>query len=406
MSISTSARLLPLALLLAAGQAAAQQPPPPSADPVDNAPVHIGPFGLSPGLVVRDIGRDANVFNDATDPKSDFTMTVSPTLGVVVHPGPLLVSYSTTTDYVYYRTYKSERGTNLGSALRLDFDFGPLKPFLSAAAGNTRGRLNREIDVRARHHDQSYGGGVRLQLLDALFATVGARQSKTDYDADAVFRGQALDRTLNATVEAIDAGVGVALTPLTTVQVVVTRERNRFELSPDRDSETLRVMPTVTFSPLAMLNGSAAFGYRRFTTHSPLVPGFAGFVSTVTLGSTVRERHRLETTFSRDLSYSYEEDTAEYLETGVQATWTWQIGGPIDTRLSAGRSRLHYRGPSLTASNDDDTATNYQFSLGYRVKERLRVGLNGDWEQRDSERAADRAFRNRRIYANVTWGKQ
>ena len=35
------------------------------------------------------------------------------------------------------------------------------------------------------------------------------------------------------------------------------------KFAPGRDSDTLRIMPTVTFSPLAMLNGTASLGYRR-----------------------------------------------------------------------------------------------------------------------------------------------
>jgi len=221
MRLPSIARLSSLLLLLAPATAAAQQSQPPP-DPLDAATVRVGPFGLTPTIAIRDIGRDTNVFNDATDPKSDFTATISPKLGVLVHPGPVLFTYTTTTDYVYYQTYASERGTNVGSSLRADFDFGAFKPFLSAAAANTRERLNREIDARARHRDQAYAGGVRVQLTDAVFATVGARQSKTNFDPDAEFRGQRLETTLDQTLEALDAGGGVALTPLTTVQLVTT----------------------------------------------------------------------------------------------------------------------------------------------------------------------------------------
>lgn len=404
MSISVTRRLLPIVLLVAAGPVAAQQPPP--RDPLDDATIRFGAIGLTPTVVVRDIGRDTNVFNEPANPKSDFTATFSPRLDVLAHPGPVLLTYTTTTDYVYYQTYASERGTNLGTSLRADFDFGVFKPFVVAGFSNTRDRLNREIDARARHRDESYGAGLRVQLFERMFASIAGRQLQTTYDPGAEFRGQTLETTLNQTLDGVDAGVGVELTPLTTLQLIVTKERNRFEFTPIRDSETLRIMPTVTFSPLAILSGSAAFGYRRFTAHSPLVPDFSGFVSTVTLGTTIRERNHVDATFARDLSYSYEEDASQYIETGVRVSWTWQIAGPFDSRLSAGRSRLHYRSPALTAQNDDDTATTYGASLGYRLKERLRVGLNADWGERDSERSIDRTYQNRRVYANLTWGKR
>lgn len=404
MNISATVRLLPLLLAVAAAPAAAQQPPP--HDPLDDATLRLGPIGISPTLALRDIGRDTNVFNEPANPKSDFTATVSPRLDVLVHPGPVLLTYTTTTDYVYYRTYTSERGNNLGTSLRADFDFDRVKPFVVASFSNTRERLNREIDARARHRDASYAAGARVQLFEGTFATIGGRQLKTTFDPGAEFRGQKLETTLNQTLDGIDGSLGVDLTPLTTLQVIVTKERNRFEFLQARDSDSLRIMPTVTFSPLAVLNGSAAFGYRRFTAHSPQVPDFSGFVSTVTIGATIRERNRVETTFARDLNYSYEEEASQYIETGIRATWTWQIAGPFDTRLSAGRSRLHYRSPALTAATDDDTATTYATSLGYRIREWLRVALNADWWERDSERSTDRTYQNRRVYASLTWGKQ
>ena len=393
-----------LPALLAAASAAAQDAPP--RDPVDDASMRIGPFGLTPVISLRDIGRDNNVFNENTNPKSDFTATISPKLDVLVHPGPLLLTVTTTSDYVYYQTYTSERAVNIGSNVRADFTFGPVRPYLSAGGGNSKDRVNREIDTRARHRDRAYTGGVRLQIIEGLFVTAGARRTTTTFDEDAAFRGESLAAALNKEMNAIEGSVGVALTPLTSVSVAVSRERERFDLSSDRDSNTLRIMPTVTFSPLAVLNGSAALGYRRFTPADPLVPGYRGFVANLSLAATIHERHRIETVFGRDVQYSYEEDDVYYVETGVQGTWTWEVAGPIDLRLSGSRARLHYPSPSLDSSTDEDFATTYGAGVAWRFRPTLRAGINADWRSRDSERGADREFDNRRIYASVTWGKQ
>lgn len=396
-------RLVPLVFALSLRVAAAQQATPP--DPVESATVRLGPIGFNPALLIRDVGRETNVFNEATDPKSDFTATISPRLEIVMHPGPMRFSYTTTSDYVYYQTYKSEGGTNVGSAVRAEFDLGPFTPFASAGFANTRDRLNREIDARARHHDESYAAGTHVQLFDKFFVNAGARRSSTAFDSGADFRGQELQTTLNRTDEALDAGGGLALTPLTSLQVTVSRERSRFEFTPERNSESLRVMPSVTFSPLAILSGTASFGYRRFDGASAQVPDYRGFVSIVTLSTTVKERQHIDATFSRDLQYSYEEDVAEYIETGLTVGWNWQVAGPVDLRLSGGRSRLHYRSPNLTGSNTDDTAHNYGFSAGWNLRNHLRAALNGDWRGRTSERSVDRTYDSRRIYATLTWGK-
>jgi hypothetical protein len=393
-----------LPALLVASAVAAQEPPP--RDPVDDATVRFGRVGLTPVLTVRDVGRDNNVFNESSNPKSDFTATISPKLDVLVHPGPVLFTLTTTSDYIYYQTYTSERSTNVGSTLRADFTFGPVRPFVSAGGSNSKDRVNREIDARARHRDRAYGAGVRVQIYQGLFVSAGGRQTTTAFDSDATFRGENLADALNEKIDAVDGTVGVALTPLTTLSVVVTKQRDRFDHSPDRDSDTLRVMPTVTFSPLAILSGSAALGYRKFTTLDPAVPDYHGFVATLTLGTTLREKHHIDTVFARDVQYSYEEDTRFYVETGVQGTWTWEVAGPIDLRLNGSRSRLHYQSPTLTEATDDDITFSYGAGVAWRLREHFKVGVNADWRQRESERGADRGFENRRIYANLRWGKQ
>ena len=187
--------------------------------------------------------------------------------------------------------------------MRADFSFGPVHPYVSASGVNSKDRVNREIDARARHRDRAYGGGVRVQIVEGLFATAGVRQTTVTFDEDETFRGENLASALNEKMDALEGTVGVAVTPLTSISVVVTNQRERFDLSSNRDSDTLRVMPTVTFSPLAILNGSASLGYRRFTTLDPLVPDYRGFVAALSLGATIREKQHVDTTFGRDVQH-------------------------------------------------------------------------------------------------------
>jgi hypothetical protein len=51
-------------------------------------------------------------------------------------------------------------------------------------------------------------------------------------------------------------------------------------------------------------------------------------------------------------------------------------------------------------------ASSYGGGFGYRIRDRLRVGMNIEWSGRDSELSDDREYRNRRIFASFTWGKQ
>ena len=83
--------------------------------------------------------------------------------------------------------------------------------------------------------------------------------------------------------------------------------------------------------------------------------------------------------------------------------------GPFDLQGTGTRQLMAYRanGTALTPDTPgNDTMTNYGGGVGYRIRERLRIGLNAEWSRRDSQLSLDREYRNRRIFASFTWGKQ
>ena len=400
--IARAGAALVLLLTTIQGVAVAQTP---GADPLETATIRVGPFGINPTLAVRELGVDNNVFNDSTNPKSDFTFTLTPRAEVLFRPRRFRITYISAVDYVYYQKYTSERGTNQSSQVKVEVDLGRLKPFVTAGGASTRERYNQEIDARARHNDRTYGGGVALQVASRTTLTAAVRRTTTDFEQGSIFRGEDLARAFNSRLDAFDGTFGLQLTPITSFSLVVTEERQRFDMSPERDSDTTRVTPTLTFSPGGLLNGSAAIGYRHFNGRSPSLPDYSGLVAVVNVGATISGRHRLDTTFGRDLRYSYDEATPYYLTTGGTVILTTEIAGPVDVKVTGTRQNLDYShstGVSLRPAND--SYTSYGGGVGYRIRQRVRLGINADWSHRKSDRAADRAFRNHRIFGTVTWG--
>jgi hypothetical protein len=368
-------------------------------DPVPPGTVTLGPLRITPSLMLTNMGVDDNVFNEATDQKRDFTFTVTPRADVQFRMRRLHLRYVTATDYVYYRKYRSERGTNTSSSARLDVDLGRLSPYATVSGLNSKSRVNAEIDARARHQDLVYGAGVAFKVASRTSVVVNGTQGKIAYEPDAEFRGVALDRSLNGRRRTVEAGLAVALTPLTTLTTALAREQQRFALSPQRDSNSWRVAPTLTFSPTGVLTGSASVGYRRFQPLSPTVPAYSGVVSAVAIGATIYGRHQMQAVFNRDVQYSYEVASTYYVGTGGTVTWTWLLLGPLDVRGTAGRYRMDYRGGQAA-----DTSTTYGGGVGYRFSNRARLGMNIAWAHRDSGTSADRGYRNRRIFAGLSWG--
>ena len=369
----------------------------------DTSLLKFGPVRIQPAFVIQNIGEDPNVFNSATNPQSDFTMTISPKINVLFTVRRSKTTFTQTTDYVYFKKFASERGTNYSYALREDVDLGILQPFASASIGSSKRRINNEVDARARHDATDYTAGTGVNIFTRTHASFKARRNRTTFDPNETFRGESLSHAFDGVLRGFDTSVGVSLTPLTSFDVVFTKEQQRFDVAPERDSDTFRVMPTLSFSPMGLLNGSAAFGYRRFTPKEPTVPAYRGFVAQVTAGITVLERHRLSTTILRDVSYSYDQTAVYYLQNSVGGSWAYQIGRGFDSSLGATRNLMHYH-QTATSGQADDTYTSYDVAFGYRVSPRLRASVNGTFSKRKSEVSPDRAYDSNRVFGTVTWG--
>ena len=70
-------------------------------DPRSTARMRLGPFYVTPTILVKNLGIDTNVFNSVDDPKSDFTVTVGPNVAVFVPIWLAGVSVESVTDFVY-----------------------------------------------------------------------------------------------------------------------------------------------------------------------------------------------------------------------------------------------------------------------------------------------------------------
>ena len=390
--------LLTAGLAFAPPLASAQTPdePPPPGTAV------LGPVRLTPSVVLRDLGVDNNVFNEAEDPKSDFTFTIAPRIDVAFRARRLRLTLGAVTDFVYFKKYETERSTNASADTRLEVDLGRLRPYVSARGVDTRSRLNTEVDTRARHHDVTYGTGVSFSVASRTRLLFNASTTGVEYEEGAEFRGEDLKSSFDGRRNALDGGFSMDLTPITRFSVLVAREEQRFDLSPDRDSDTWRVTPGLSFSPTGLVTGSASVGYRHFHPVSPSLPDYSGLVSTVSVGATIYGRHQAQGIFNRDVQYSYDDATDYYLETAFGLTWTTLVVGPIDVRGPGTRSVMDYR--NVSEPTGRDVMNTYGGGIGYRFGSRARVGFNVDWSRRDSDSSGERRYRNHRYFVGLTWG--
>ena len=93
-----------------------------------------------------------------------------------------------------------------------------------------------------------------------------------------------------------------------------------------------------------------------------------------------------------------------FITTSGTLTATYTLIGPFDLRATGTRDYLRYPSTAALPAGTTDTVMTYGGGVGVHLKKRLRIGVNGDWSQRDSQQSADRDYMNNRIYVTVNWG--
>ncbi len=154
------------------------------------------------------------------------------------------------------------------------------------------------------------------------------------------------------------------------------RFTDEFPFSPERDADSIRVMPGFEFKPRALLNGSAFVGFRTFTPKDPTAfPEFTGLVANLGLSYTLLGATTFGVSYARDVNYSFEPLQPYFLSDSVGASVRHALGRRFDVQVSTGRAVYAYRdlrggapvaGAPPPLDDREDTTWNYAASLGYR----------------------------------------
>jgi hypothetical protein len=397
-----------MAIGIPASAAAQTEASPERGDVRSEARGHLGPFYLTPGVRLKELGVDSNVFNSAGEQKSDFTFTVTPIVNVSVPMARrALVTTTLASDLVWYAHYETERSVNPQVTARGEVYLNRITLFGEIAQLNTRQRPNYEIDVRSRRADDTVSTGARVALTSKFSIEVAGHRDEIRYDSAAEFDATNLQRTLNRDTRGVQLTARHRLTPLTTLAVRARVDEDRFILSPSRNSDSYQVLPGVEFAPQALLKGSAYLGYRKFTplAQGPLQP-FSGLVGELGLSYTLLGATALGVSFRRDLTYSYSEVQPFFIDTALGASIRRALGTRFDVVGSADRHLYDYRS-FLTAGLVDlqrvDTTWYYAASIGYRVGRSGRIGFGASYVQRDST-ITWRAYDNLRFGTTFSYG--
>jgi hypothetical protein len=375
-----------------------------STDPVDSARIQFGPVGLTPSIALTDLGIDTNVFNQVDDPKRDFTFTVAPQLNTWFRAGRSRTEIVTRTDFVYFHEYASERSADVAVNGRFSINGNRVTPWLTGGYRTGRQRVGYEVDARARRETRETGAGLDLRVGAKTTVVLSARRVDYDFDTGEMFLGSSLEETLERRTDAAAVEYRQALTVLTTLALSVEAARDRFDLSPARDTDSAKAEIGFDLSEHALIAGRGRIGYRIFENRSGLFREYRGVVTSVEVGSTIKGRTRVDVSAERDVNYSFEVETPYYVLTGATLTVTPRLTERWDVLARAGLQRLAYRSVETSTAGRTDHVELIGIGAGYRLAGGVRFGVNFDRQRRTSP-AEQRTFDGYSFGTSVTYGR-
>jgi hypothetical protein len=369
---------------------------------------HIGMLTLTPIFGVRELGIDSNVFNTPDDSRSDFTATFRPQLEASADSRRLRLSTSAIVDFVYYKTYASERSINTdiksGAELVLSrrFTLFAQDDFL-----NTRSRPSLEIDIRPRHTSNVMRAGSRVSLSKKLSVEVFGEHGRTEYDEREVFFGTTLQDTLNQNRTGGGVNVLYAVTPLTTVSFGGEKADTRFPNEPVRDNERVQYSLGFTFKPRALIKGDAHIGMQRLRADDSQFRDRTGTIADVSVSYTLLEATTFTVQVDRGTQYSFEILEPYYVASGLGLIVRRHLAGRYDVSVGAHHFENEYQALLIPGREPTperiETLRSYAVTVGYRVG-RSRVEVGGTYWDRESSRSEIRGFEGIRFISNFSYG--
>lgn len=390
-----------LVCLIAAPFAAQAQDEP---DPSETARFRAGALRFTPSIVLSNLGFDNNVFNEEQDPKRDTTAAIGPGIDLWLKAGPSRLSGKASGQYLYFNKYDSQRSWNTNAEGRWELPLSRISPYVGGLTSNTKDRPGFEIDSRVRLRRHQLGLGTLVRLSGKTSVVLGAEKGDLRYDRNDLFLADQIARTLDRNVTTETAQLRVRLTPLTAFVVRSEAQQDRFITETDRDANSIKVMPGFDLRPEALISGRVFVGVRRFNALRNDVPDFTGVAADVE-ATYIRNATQFQLRVSRDLLYSYELLQPYYAQIDSGLAVTQRVSRHWDLVGRADWQSLQYQNlVSSQLAERTDHSWRFGSSLGYRIAETLRVGLDANYYRRRTAALILRNYEGLRVGASFSYG--
>ncbi len=369
--------------------------------------ITFGPVSIVPTAAVTRVGIDSNIFNDSSQPVSDFVVSAGPAVDVVYDLSPIRFTVTGIADFVYYEKYTSQRSVNRTGRATLDVNPNRrVRVRLSGSTDITNNRPDPEVDARVPRIDQSVEGSVLVRPLQRLSLEVGASNFDRWFREPFVYQGVDLRETMTERVQAATVTAKYALTPFTSLVASAAASTHRFDVSPRRDANANEFLAGAMWQTGGVLSGDARLGYTQYMSIDPGNPDLYGMIGDVDVFYSPADRTRIGIKVSRLTGDTYHEQFSFALIDRLGGSVQQGFFSRYDILLESYLERYDYKSPDFVTGRPTtayETSFRHVVDLGIRVGP-VRVGANMTYLQRYADFLPGRNYNTMQLMMNVTYG--
>jgi putative beta-barrel porin BBP2 len=344
----------------------------------------IGPLGLTPRIGWQ-TEYDDNVYRTITEPVTDIVSTASFSTDIRSRARRVGVTGSAEAEWMHFATLQSERGANVGTALKVDFLLNRVMPYVSTSHLTSRRRLNRELDARVRMNQSSIGAGTVVRVGAKTSLDLSAGEATSSYAEDALADGVNVSDALDRTTQNVMLSFIQDVTPLTRLTATSEMRRDLFGASTRRSADYMRF--TTGFESTGKLTGHARVGVRILKPHDRLLPESRGLYLAVGTRTTVVDRLQISVDAERDLAPSYRSDITYYESYGYGLGLSYAMRRALRVSVTADRRYADYRvtsSPISATEADLELLKSYGSGITYSLGTSVSFNVSGTYIQRTS----------------------
>ncbi|MDO8793173.1 MAG: hypothetical protein Q7J25_00970 [Vicinamibacterales bacterium] len=359
-----------------------------------------GLLSWTPGVALRDVGTDSNIYLEPGNGRADRTMIFTPTVNLKLNTRRLQLQGDGIVDFVYFERFAEERSVNRKVNGRLQFDVGRFSPYVTGMDERARERQPNQGDLRLLRDGRGYGAGVALGLTAKGTLELGFGRARSAYDSGQTFRDIDLARSLTRRTETLTGGFRYALTGLTTFALDAARNQDFYVFDSNRDTDDRRFSGTLFFAPDAVIRGRLLVGYHRLRTRTPLAIPFRGVMADVNVGYTLKESSRFTFRYNRDTNASF--DSPYNLQTSYGVDLIQDIAGPLKATAGVSRQIIrHSENLFVSQLRRNERYDSYAVGLALNWSTSIKSTLAYDVNRRRSSVVAENYLRTR-LLASVS----